>query len=586
MDEVGEDVAPVGVDVALFGRLCVRGPGGVLDDRSFPSRKAKVVFEVLALAGGLSVSKQQLVTTVWRDRALSNANATVENTISLLRKALSRIAGGLPVILTTAGGYALNTAVAFVDLARFDELVRGASQLAPSAALDRLTEAVGLAAGAVLEDVKDAWWVVRSRDEYRLRVETATLDAARLALAADRPDVAIEFSHRFQRTATVLCEEAFELEVAALLRLDRRVDGHLRLRDAELALRAEFGTGLGPELVALRDLLRAGPGEPDRVSLSLFRGLDAPLDSPRFVGRVDEVDCIVAVIGQVAAGENVWVLIEGHRGSGKSSLLTALEQQLALPVLRVNCRFADQAVPFLVATQLAELLNTVRLAPGTTVVSADPTELFELLANSMSLLAPLVVLVDDVHLIDVESATILDALTGPGGAPGCAVIASRVMNGGSSGEPQPTLRVELKPLDEHALEALGLPNGLWLTGGHPALAAICLDAWRRGGEFTDDEVARVLARCDEAGPFARLVLSAIAVSETALTVSALAYVTSLWPSAVARTIESAAAIGLVADIERPHLRDEVTRRTLLTSVGEARLGPVRGRARAFNLRPV
>ena len=93
--------------VRLFGTLEVVGPGGRLRADEFPSRKAKQVFAVLALAAGEPVSKERLVDQIWGERLPVDPFGAVEQAVSVLRRAL-RTVSDEPVVLTRGGRYQLD----------------------------------------------------------------------------------------------------------------------------------------------------------------------------------------------------------------------------------------------------------------------------------------------------------------------------------------------------------------------------------------------------------------------------------------------------------------------------------------------
>ena len=587
----GSAVLEVPLRVSLFGRLRVLNGERVLDDRSFPSRKAKQVFEMLALAGGLPVSKNHLIEVLWGDHLPKNPAATLENSISVLRTALAGDGSG-SVILTGAGSYGLNTGVATIDLQEFDILVREASRLAPAEAIGRLTDALKLVRGEVLEDEPGSEWTLPLRHEYRRRVESVALEGARLALVLEQPERSLELSQRAQRASAVPSEDAYQLEVAALLRLDRRSDAHVLLRTADAALQHEFGTGLGPDLVALRDLLRARPPTLSGRPAVVFAPDGPPPATVPFVGRAAEVAQIGAAIAAVAAGCSASVVIEGPAGSGKTRLLNELAAgPHPATVVALSCTPAARAFHRFAATRLHRILGGAAgpsFARPLAAVGADAAaELFERLAESIAALAPVVVLIDDIHLADDASIAILHALAQPGVAPGFGIVATRRP---SSCRPTPevgvvpTVSMKLGPLTPEALAELGLPDGTWFTGGHAGVAAACLEAWQLGGRFTAGAVASILERCDEAGPLARHVLASAAAAEDPLSPSELAYVAGLAPGTVEEVVEQARGLRLLAASDTVQLRDEITRRVLLTSLSERRLNSARLRSRSVERR--
>jgi DNA-binding SARP family transcriptional activator len=166
------------VRVDLFGPFCVHGDLGSLSAHDFPSRKAKQVCEVLALARGKRVSVDQLIEVLWGNKLPKNPAGTVEQNISVLRSCLSKISSR-PMIVTAAGGYAFDGNVVEIDLDVFDAHISAAAGCEPLEALDGLRAAMALASGSVLEDESYADWPMSARSYYARRVERCLVNAAR-----------------------------------------------------------------------------------------------------------------------------------------------------------------------------------------------------------------------------------------------------------------------------------------------------------------------------------------------------------------------------------------------------------------------
>ena len=578
------------VAVSLFGRIRVVSGERVLDDRAFPSRKAKHVFELLALARGSAVSKERLIEQIWGERLPRNPNATLEHTVSILRATCFQDSLK-PVIVTVNGSYRLDTSAVSVDLVRFDQLLRAATHASRRDALQLLTDAIALAHGEVLEDEPEAEWAMVVRHDYRRRVERAALEAARLALLDEDPKIALDLAERAQRLAVVPSEDAYHLQASALIRLGRRADALLLLREAEVALERELGTQLAPPTVALREALltpQALTTRPTALRLKIEAfSLHRPLP---FVGRTAEMDRIDEAFDRVAAGGSALVLFEGPTGIGKTRLLDEVGlRQSGVRVCRLSCTEPGRAMARFTASRLRRALRAVgdELEDATPARSGPDaaTVLYEQLASMIERIGPTVVLIDDVQWVDEESLAIIDSLAGGGGGSsgvsGFGVVATRhsASTDGAGRQLRSAARIEILPLTEEDLVAVGFPGGHRVTGGIPIVLTASAESQRNDGLISTATVDALVDRTLEAGSLAHEVLVAVAVTARPMPVTEIAYVLGLGIELAGALVEQLARSWLVVRRdELVELADDVTHQVLLAVIGEDRARSIRATA--------
>ena len=580
------------VAVSLFGRIRVVSGERVLDDRAFPSRKAKHVFELLALARGSAVSKERLIEQIWGERLPRNPNATLEHTVSILRATCFQDALK-PVIVTVNGSYRLDTSAVSVDLVQFDQLLRAATHASRRDALQLLTDAIALAHGEVLEDEPEAEWAMVVRHDYRRRVERAALEAARLALLDADPKIALDCAERAQRLAVVPSEDAYHLQASALIRLGRRADALLLLREAEAALERELGTQLAPTTVALREALltpQALTRRPKALRLKIEAfSLHRPMP---FVGRTAEMDRIDEAFDRVAAGGSALVLFEGPTGIGKTRLLDEVAlRPSGVRVCRLSCTQPGRAMARFMASRLRRALRTV----GDALEDATPapsgpdaaTVLYEQLASMIERIGPTVVLIDDVQWADDESLAIIDSLAGSGGrggedgVSGFGVVATRhgARTDGAGRQLRSAARIEMLPLTEDDLVAVGFPGGHRVTGGIPIVLTASAESQRNDGLISTATIDALVDRTLEAGSLAYEVLVVVAVTARPMPVTEIAYVLGLGVELAGELVEQLVRSWLlVRRDDLVELADDVTHQVLLAVIGEDRARSIRATA--------
>lgn len=166
------------------------------------------------------------------------------------------------------------------------------------------------------------------------------------------------------------------------------------------------------------------PGNP-RAGVPVLASGKSPNFRPALVGRSEEFDAIRRLLEAARSGEASGLVLVGEPGIGKSALLDSA-RTLAEDFLCLSCRGAE-AETDLAHGGLFELLTPVRhlvdqvpqgqavalghaLGWASAVPAGPPVDRFLVAAGTLSLLAaaaaqqPVLILVDDLHWLDRESA--------------------------------------------------------------------------------------------------------------------------------------------------------------------------------------
>jgi DNA-binding SARP family transcriptional activator len=219
------------------------------------------------LVNARAVTKDELIDDLWGDKLPRDPIATLEAYVSVLRSCLQPgVHRDDSLIATEPGAYRLVRDRAFIDVDRFDEVIRSLPGLTGDDRRAALNEACVLAKGPLLQDERYAEWVQGPRRHYdRLRLEVhvaaaeANLDEGEAAAALDLAEKAM----LIDRT----CESGYHAAMRAAGLLGRR-DMILGFFDqCERALRVDLGvppmqatSALRDQLVDERRLVGAGAG--------------------------------------------------------------------------------------------------------------------------------------------------------------------------------------------------------------------------------------------------------------------------------------------------------------------------------------
>jgi DNA-binding SARP family transcriptional activator len=421
------------------------------------------VLALLVCARGEVVSLDRMIDDLWRGepppQAVTSLQAYVSNLRRLLEPGRPRRAPAR-LLVSSSPGYALRVADQDVDAWRFEHLLRAAHERVaadPAGARGLTEQALALWRGPAFAAVADEPWAgaeVARLDELRLDARELQVAAGLRCGDAGGAAVAAEQLTRDQP----LREEGWRLHALALWAGRRQADALATLRRARAVLAADVGLDPGPALVEVEeailarreDVLRAattpaapiGPTAAELVpaasiaasvaaSSAASSAAEPPVHADLFVGRDGELAALAATAAEVLAGRTRVALVTGEAGLGKSALLACFTARLARDgwlVATGRCPEVEDAPP---AWAWVEVLRTVAetvparaeyaaaLAP---LVAADDVagrradasvERFRMHRALRAWLAdaarirPTAVLLDDLHLADVETLALL-----------------------------------------------------------------------------------------------------------------------------------------------------------------------------------
>ena len=546
------------LEVKLFGGIAVSRGSTTLGARDFGGTKAKQLFQLLVLARGEPMPKDRLADLIWGESLPVHVNATLETYVSVVRRKLSGIVGdGRGLITTEHEAYALPTAGYELDLARFDDLVRQADAAEPTARRRHLEDALTLATGSVLADEPYSDWAIDERWRYERRIVDTAIMASSLAM--DERDARSALAHAERAIAVEpLDERGYHAGLLALQALGRDRDA-IALYDRCCALIEEAeATPLSDELRELRATIGR------RETVNLTARAEAPARTSRggrrrnavqVLGRCEELDAVSRAFEATRDGGSELILIEGELGIGKTTLLTAASRELeGVGLGWARCSELVSGIPYAaIALALREVLGTstidVRDYPALALVfpemrvrstSAAPrtVDALESLVALVEALAPLVLILDDLHWADADTLVALDYLASRGPLRGVtlagAVRPEETSSGHRVAQLRPTMRIPLGTLEEADLEPLGIADLYHRTEGHPLFVSLAL-APAGAGKRSPSEV--VAARCRAEGDVAYRLLSAACLLEESFSASRLAAVVGMKTATVAQELD-------------------------------------------------
>ena len=574
--------------VRLLGSFEVEG----VPERRLGSRKGRTLLKILALSRGAPVSVDHIAEVLWGEDQPSRPADQVGVLVSRLRGVL-----GAERIARSDAGYAL--AADWIDV---EELLGLANVSAEALAAGRLgaaraaaDTALALVRGPLLPD-EDGPWI----ETERARVQAEVTYVQRLAV-----DAAVAANDH--GAAAALAEQALVSDPYDEVLLRALMSAHLAAGRPASALAA-----YGRVRARLADDLGVPPtAETEAVYLRALAAADgdaaapvarAPRVAPAgLVGRVKELASLDAAVREVAARGVALVVVEGHAGIGKTTLVDAWTRTIEgdAVVLRGQCDELGRDLPLQPvadaltghlrvmgaeraaavvgdgAAVLGPVLGPVIRASATTVTDADAARarLFTALVEVVDRAGggrPTVLVIEDLHLASAGTRawltfaqrrsqhTLLLVTTRPGGAGGL----------------DPTHHIELGPLGRDAVtELVGDERAGVLyerSGGHPLLLA-ALAAADGGEELPATLPDAVASRVDSLGDDAALTLRAAAVLGPECDLELLAQVVGAPVVDVLGHLEAASRAGIITERgNRFAFRHQLIREALEAATGAAR----------------
>lgn len=588
--------------VRLLGSFEVEG----VPERQLGSRKGRTVMKLLALARGAPVRVDRIADVLWGDDQPSRPADQVGVLVSRLRSVL-----GAERIARSDAGYAL-----VADWIDVDEVVALGAASAEALAAGRLgaaraaaDAALALVRGPLLPD-EDGPWVETERRAVQAAVTRILRLAVDAAVAAGDHGAAAALAEQ-----GLLGDPYDEAVLRALMEAHLAAGRPASALAAYARARNRLADDLGvpptadTEAVYLRALAAA---DGDKALVPSARRV-APVG---LVGRGEELASLDAAFAQAGAGGVALVVVEGHAGIGKTTLVSAWQRavQGEAVVLRGQCDELGRDLPLQPVTDaVADHLRMMGADQVATVVAGADASLGPALGpairSSATVLTdtdaararlfaalvdvldrtrdgrPLVLVIEDLHLAGGGTRawlafarrrcrhTLLLVTTRPGGAEGL----------------DPTHRIELGPLGRDAVtELVGDRRAGVLyerSGGHPLLLAALAAA--DGDELPSSLPDAVASRVDSLGKQAGLTLRAAAVLGPECDLELVAQVVGAPAVEVLGHLEAASRAGLITERgNRFAFRHQLIREALEAATGAARRALVHQQAaRSLAARP-
>lgn len=523
---------PTQVTISMFGTLAVAAGGARLGPRDFGGVKPKQVLEILLAARGRPVPKDRLAEYLWSDSLPQNVSATLETYVSVLRRRISCDRSlSHRLIVTQPEAYRFASEQAWIDLDEFDRLTGGARGSKEIARSD-LERALTLARGELLEDEPYAEWMFELRDLYRERVVQTLLAAAGAALAERDLHAALHHAETALGLDRFL-EPAYQLAMVAYYALGQPHDALKLAARCRALLAEEIGTKPG---VRLQETERAilADAHPDSLLPEQVRPLTTlklePTQQVPFLGRSRELAQLERVLERALEGSFELVLVAGEAGMGKTRLLDEFaSRQPQLRIGRGTCSGFGRRYPFVplamaLRDALADIEIDLEALPALTSVLPElglttrphelETQALESLVALIRQSAPLLLILDDLHLADEHTIAALDYLASRCAATPLVVLASFRPEEAAPGSLvrllRHTLTIELGPLTPEDLALAGLSGLYERTNGHPYYLN-SVDRTTGNAELSATVQDFVLTRCRAAGEHAYGLLLAASV---------------------------------------------------------------------------
>lgn len=571
--------------LSLLGTVRVSTPSAEIERSDVGGRKPIEVLLLLALAGSKPASKESIATALWPGTMPRSAFSTIESYVSVLRRRLfTDRTVARRVLSTTASGYQLSIDEVELDLAIFDESLRAADgALSVRSEVELRSLAAAIPRGVLAEDFASVDWLEADRRLYHDRVvrNLQLLAEARLQIA--------DFANAIRDAEEVLrlepyAEAAYRVKMLGSYALGQEEIARLTFDQCRSALASELGRDCTTVTESLAAAIDAGEA-PSRILWSLRTGWASEIPPVRvgavvangaagatgpdrrhprgrlpFVGRDDVLDQLCEVVTVASRGALRIALLTGPWGAGRTSVLRQVEEMFPLISGATSYGLVDAELRPLPLTEplldaLARRGHEELAEPylGGPRIRRDGAA-FERLAEVLHLAGPLLLLLDDIDLADMETVEAIQWLRDNAADAPVAIVAS------SRGVPRerprlfdelPTdLLVALAPLDEAAVAPLGplAERVRSVCGGNPAF--MC-DLWRWvsiGGSGVPASLRRkVHGRARALDEVQFDLLAGLAVMSEPATAAALARAVGMSPRRVAPVLRSLAALGLVEE---------------------------------------
>lgn len=591
VQQIGDELGRASLAIRIFGHIEIVDGERVLGARDLGGVRPKQLLEILLAARGRRVPVDRIAEFIWEGRPPEDISASIQTFVSVLRRRLVEDrARARQLVVTEAEAYRFATDAVELDLDQFDELLEQSAREPTRRARQSLEQALSLVRGEVLEDEPYALWAQDLRSSYQGRVLGARLDAADAALAEVDLDAAL--THAEAAVAIdPFSERAQRLQLLTLYGLARTHEALARYRDYRMRLDEELGLEPATETRALESAVI----RQEDVRSLLPRPIEGPRTEPdtpaaRFIGRRHELDTLLRTVGEGTARTMTLVQVEGTTGMGKTRLLDELHVRLdGVRIGRARCSLLERNLPYVpLAAALREAVPDADLRddrlqalkqvlPELTFdapkIAVEEIEVLEALVAALSEYAPIVLLLDDVHLADHRTLAALAYLRRRSAFAG-AIVTSARHTGAAPGQPpfriEADARLHLEPLSHAELAAAGIADLHDSTGGDPRLVA---DALKCGHDTPPSKTLTdaLLAQCRAEGDWAFRILIAASVLGGPFEPVRLADVLGADPADLVEELERLCERRILRiDGIRFRFRNDLIRRVLVESISPAR----------------
>jgi DNA-binding SARP family transcriptional activator len=520
--------------VRLLGPLSIEDGDRRLGPGDLGGARPKQVLEILLAARGHRVPTDRLAELLWGDDRPQNVAGSLQTFVSVLRRHLATDGDrARELVVTEPEAYRFATEHIALDLDCFDELLERSGREPTDRARASLEQALELVRGELLEDEPYTAWALDLRGTYQGRILGARLDAADAALA--ERDFAAALMHS-QAAAALdrFSERAHRCEMLSLYSLGRAHEALHRYRNYRKRLDEELGLEPTAETRTIEAAIIRQESIDSLLPRPTRRGYaEGSAQAALLVGRRNELDTLIEAARRGLEQGMTLIQIEGETGLGKTRLLDELQTQLdGFRVGHAACSLFERHLPYVpLAAALRNALPAItldaeslpalsqilpELSLGTQKGSFDEIEVLEALVAVVAENAPLVLLLDDLHLADARTLAAVGYLRRRGTAIAGAIVTTARPTGTLPGHPPHRLeadtRVELEPLSRDELAPLGIPELHESTGGDPRLVAEAL-VNGHGACPSATLTDALLAQCRSEGDWGYRVLVAASVLE-------------------------------------------------------------------------
>jgi predicted ATPase/DNA-binding winged helix-turn-helix (wHTH) protein len=309
------------MDVAILGPLEVRDSGRTLP---LGGLKQRAVLAILALQANRIVAAEALIRLIWGEAAPVTASHSLEVYVSALRRLLGGGSRAREILGYRAGGYALNLEPGQVDVGRFENTLAEAMSASARGdhvtATTRIRSALSLWRGSPLAEFSALPFGKREAErleELRLRALEELFDCE-LALGHYQrvvPELEVVVAERPLR------ERLVGQLMVALYRGGRQDDASRLYQATRHRLVEEVGVEPGRELqLTLMKILRQDAA----LDVRPVSQDNLPAALTRFVGRSDEIERAIAIVGASRV-----VTLTGAGGVGKTRMALEVARRLA-----------------------------------------------------------------------------------------------------------------------------------------------------------------------------------------------------------------------------------------------------------------